>query len=117
MNYETLLVVVILAVQEAISEVQIRDVKDQKLVLTKTDDVFLFEETTFLFHITNLSKILTPYELIFKEKRDEFTTEELIWLRKIETLADQLNEHGISEKFKKIEKQEKWRSIEYSSVQ
>lgn len=95
MNYHTLLVVVIHA--SASKRCEGSEVSAD----TNWWRIPIWNHNVF----TNLPKILTPYESIFK-KQEKFTTE-LICLRKIEILADQLNEHGINEEFKHIEKQEK----------
>ncbi len=46
----------------------ITDHKFKKCVLTETDLVYLFENTTYLYHVANLSIILGSYENIMKSK-------------------------------------------------
>lgn len=71
---------------------EIRKLEDSKFLLTKTDDVLLFDEYSYLFHVTNLTKVLTPYRKIVTGEYKP-TTQELVWIKKIELLASQLNEH------------------------
>ena len=63
----------------------ITDLKFKKYVLTETDPVYLFENTTYLYHVANLSIILGPYENIMKSKYvAEENKEEIILINKIE---------------------------------
>lgn len=71
---------------------ELKNLQNQKYVLTRTDDVLLYDDQSYLFHVTNLTKILTPYrKIVTKEYKP--TAQETIWIKKIEALADQLNEH------------------------
>lgn len=36
-------------------------------VLTRSDDVFLFDDYSYLFHITNLTSIYTRYKQVLKK--------------------------------------------------
>lgn len=77
--------------------IEIEHVENKKYILTRTDDTYLFDEFTFLFHMTNLTKILKAYDQIF-DKNSYPTLEEQILMKKIETLIDQLNEHRIEKR-------------------
>lgn len=88
-HYLTLLVVVM---SKTKADVEIKHLENQKYVLTRTDDVLIFNEYAYLFHVTNLTKILIPYRQIL-EQRHNHTTQEMIWMKKIELLAAQLNAH------------------------
>ena len=66
---------------EAITEIE--DVTNKKFILTRTDDVFLFDKFAYLFHVTNLTRIYTTYEGI-RNKYSYFTIEEHIWIKKID---------------------------------
>lgn len=73
-------------------DTEIKNLNGQKYVLTRTDDVLIYDEYSFLFHVTNLTKILTPYRQIIMRKQN-FTAQEMIWMKKIEMITDQLNAH------------------------
>ena len=51
------------------------------------DDVFLFNEYEFLFHVTNLTKIYLPYKERFYNYYNS-TTEELILMKKIKNYSN-----------------------------
>ncbi|GBP00738.1 hypothetical protein EVAR_69676_1 [Eumeta japonica] len=68
------------------ANVEIKKLEDSKFLLTKTDDVLLFDEYSYLFHVTNLTKVLSPYRKIVTEEYKP-ATQELVWIKKIELLA------------------------------
>ena len=59
----------------------------KKYVLTRTDGTYLLDEYTFLFHVTNLTKIIKSYEEIF-DKNSYPNVEKQVLMKKIETLID-----------------------------
>lgn len=68
------------------------NIEEKKYILTRTDDVFIFNEYEFLFHVTNLTKIYIPYKEKFYNYYNA-TAEELILMKRIKTLLEQLKEH------------------------
>lgn len=42
------------------------DLANRKYILVETDPVYIYRDTAFLYHVSNLSKILAPYESIMK---------------------------------------------------
>lgn len=68
---------------------RITDLTNKKYVLTETDSVYLYENTTYLYHIANLTKILTPYENIVRSMYN-INDEQQIIINKIEALKTQL---------------------------
>lgn len=67
------------------------DLTNRKYVLVETDPVFIYQDTAFLYHISNLSKIIAPYESIMKSSYNlENQPESQILMNKIETLKNQL---------------------------
>ena len=78
---------------------EIRNLDGQKYILTRTYDVFIYDESSYLFHVTNLTKIFTPYNKVIMNNYKP-TTEELILIKKIENLEEQLqkrrNKRGLN---------------------
>lgn len=74
---------------------KITNLNNKKYVLTETDLAFLFENSEYLYHVTNLTTILTPYEKI---KRNMYnineSQEEMLLINRIETLKSQLIPHS-----------------------
>ncbi len=67
------------------------ELSNRKFVLTETDIVYLFEDTQFLYHVANLTTILTPYENIMRNRYNANPNEEeAILVSKIEALKSQL---------------------------
>lgn len=80
------------ATTEIKGETEIKNLDGQKYVLTRTDDVFIYDEYSYLFHVTNLTKISESYNRVIMSNYKP-TAEELIWIKKIENLEEQLQEH------------------------
>lgn len=67
------------------------DLTDKKYVIIETDPVYLFEDTSYLYHVVNLTKILRPYENIMQTLYNtEQSQEEQILINRIESLKTQL---------------------------
>lgn len=70
---------------------KITDLTGKKYVLTEVDTVYTYESSSFLYHVSNLSIILEPYERIVRTKYEPSQNEEEnILIDKIETLKSQL---------------------------
>lgn len=45
---------------------KIADLTDEKYLLVEADNVYIYKNSVYLYHIANLSAILTPYENIIR---------------------------------------------------
>lgn len=83
-------IIILLYISTAFSN-KIIDLKDKKYVMIETDSAYVYQDTTFLYHVANLSKILSPYEKLVRSVYNfEQDSAESIMINKIENLKSQL---------------------------
>lgn len=78
---------------------KITDLTDKRYVMIETDHTYLYEGTGYLYHVTNLTKILRPYEDTMRNLYNtEQSQEEQILINRIESLKSQLIPNTYREK-------------------
>lgn len=64
--------------------------KNKKHLLIHADDAFLFDQSKFIYHVTNLDKIIEPYERLMRTMGHKLSPGNQLIARHIETLKLQL---------------------------
>lgn len=87
-----IIIIILLCINRISSDTNITNLKGKDYILIETNPAFIFDSYDYLFHITNLSRILTPYQNILNSKYNLDSNPEMkILHQKIEILIKQIN--------------------------
>lgn len=77
---------------------EIKPLKENELLLINLNEVYIFQQSEYLYHITNLTEIIKPFETTVNSGYKPTSEEEITTILKTNNMIEQLKEHKITKR-------------------